>query len=149
MRNMEAVFRMALTKAIPSKVAKATRKELQSGAYRIKGRADVSCELRIGEDYEQTPTHKVPKNAVIALLLQKMNFNTQAAAMQFLQGIMETAIQGEEKVSDVLTDDKAIEELATSIANTFSETLTKQTMAGKVTTRDMDVRISDLALVSG
>jgi len=79
---MKTIETIALEKVIKSKEGKAARNELKAGEYEVDFFAHITGGLTVGEDFERTPTVKIPWTLVCAAALSHLNAVTQDAVLR-------------------------------------------------------------------
>ena len=79
---MKAFQTIALSKVIKDKEQKSARNELQPGDYEVDFLARITGSFKVGQDFEKTPTVKIPWTLVCAVALSHLNETTQNAVLR-------------------------------------------------------------------
>lgn len=117
-----------------SKLAKkgaAVRSNITPGQYNVDFNVSIKGTINVGEDYESTPTVRVPTKAALALFVKRMGFQRDEA-IQILTSVMTEAVVMDKKASDLLLQDGLYDEAMNKVKEALS-TLPKQVNKGKVT----------------
>jgi hypothetical protein len=114
-----------------TKLAKAARGDLAPGTYELDEVVEVRVKgtLKVGEDYEQCNTGKVPMYETLARALHTAGV-TGPAALKAIEKAMREALESGGPVEG-LADTDAIKAIEAQVRERFA-TLPKKAMAGKV-----------------
>ena len=117
---------------------KGEKNGVEAGDHAVDFCVRIKGVVRKGDDYDQTPSHKIPMMQALALFAQRMGFQRDAAIAKMVECIR-AAMEGKEALE--MTD--AIAAAEAKIKKGLA-TLPKQRMNGKVTTVDMSVERLDV-----
>lgn len=129
--------------SLPENVAKDIRNEVFPGEYEVDCNLRLRGRMTVGEDYEKTPTCRVPTITTIALFMHYAGITRTAAAAALTRALTEAIVDGE-KGADVLAAIETVERMVETVQNDILANLPKIPAKGAVTGK---LRIDAIELV--
>lgn len=135
MSNVNAAVTMALSKCIKDTAAASARKDLTVGEIEIDTVVRIKGTLKVGADYERTPTVSVPLIETMALLLHNSGFTREKSKSMLIaamQGALSETGKGQGAIAEAYKE--IIAEASKHVTDTLAA-LPKVTVRGAVTTK--------------
>jgi hypothetical protein len=136
---------IVLSNLVEGKAVKAAKKDLATGTHSFRKRlvVDIDATVDKGEDYETSPTSKIPMLPILALLVNKTR--TQFGDLErWLQEHFERYLAEGDKVGDKLAEDvENLEAMIGRIQRSIIKTLPKTTCSGKTSVKFVKLTIEE------
>lgn len=129
MNKLASIEALAVSKALPSKILREARGDLEPGEYEVDTTVRVTGKVRVGEDYETTVPNKAKPWNLVTTLLTELNTLREASGMGGID--IDKLVAMAETVDPNLV--KESKKKAMETAASLKEA-TRKTANGKVTT---------------